>query len=156
MNIAHPLELELDLYYTASAPVPDLLGDVDGFGLFYEWQSNPGLSLSEVLQNYYGGENPGVNNRWLTFCRLNGFVTTVGSEVTWKVSSIRDTLIQRVNNMAALAEDGAGYGGTVSLFRTIFVTGQRPSPYREFSYTEYMLNKFLSYVYQNLQRELGI
>ncbi|WNZ24511.1 hypothetical protein HJG54_17730 [Leptolyngbya sp. NK1-12] len=35
------------------------------------------------------------------------------------------------------------------------LTGERPSPYREFTYTEYMLNKFLSYVYQNLQRELG-
>jgi hypothetical protein len=145
-----PTALELDLYYDASAPVPDLLGDVDGFGLFHEWQSNPGHSLSELLQSYYEGTSPGVNNRWLTFCRLNRFVTVVGDEIIWQVENIKDELVQRVNNMAALVFDG-NQGAALA-----FATGQRPSPYREFPYTEYMLNKFLAYVYQNLQRELGI
>ncbi len=144
-----PSNSELDEYYKASAPESDLLGDVDGFGMRDNWNSNQ--PLSEALRDYYMGtqEKPaGVNKRWLTFCRLNRFVIVQGNQVKWRQrSELLSELIPRVNNFCNLF--GAGTAGAIRTIREGWLNNQK------WDYTPYMLNKFLDYVVTNLKAELG-
>ena len=114
---------------------------MDGFGLYEAWQQQPSLSLSALLRKYYQGGTqqavPGFYSRWLTFCRLNGFVTTGNGTISWQLDEEKyNQLIRRVNNMADLVVDG---------FRGAMATVLTGHTYRTFPYTEYMLNKFLNY-----------
>jgi hypothetical protein len=144
-----PTNSQLDEYYKASAPEADLLGNVDGFGLFHNWNSKQ--PLSEALRDYYVGtqEKPaGVNKRWLTFCRLNRFVTLQGNQVKWRErAELLKELIPRVNNFLNLF--AAGRVGAVRTIRYGWLNNQ---PWK---HIEYMLTKFLDYVATNLKAELG-
>lgn len=143
-----PTTSELDEYYKASAPESDLLGDVDGFGMRDNWNSNQ--PLSEALGDYYVGtqEKPaGVNKRWLTFCRLNRFVTVQGDRVKWRLRpELLGELIPRMNNFCNLF--GAGTEGTKKTLLEGWHNNQK------WLYIPYMLNKFLDYVASNLNAEL--
>jgi hypothetical protein len=144
-----PTTPQLDEYYKASMPDSDFLGDVDGFGLFHNW--NPKQRLSEALRDYYVGtqEKPaGVNKRWLTFCRLNRFVTVEGNQVKWRAQSDLETeLVRRVNNFCNLF--AAGPKGAVKTM----VTGKLHS--EPWKYTGEMVKRFLKDVKDNLEKELG-
>jgi hypothetical protein len=144
-----PTPRELDLYYRASAPAADLIADADGFGLFNDWQDDQ--PLSSLLRRYYLGgsqqSSPGVYKRWLTFCKLNRFVTTEGG-VTWRSrEDLLEEIVVRVNNFGDLFSDG----GNNAIANDI--SGIRN--YRDFQYTPYMINKFLDYVKNNLRLEMG-
>jgi hypothetical protein len=144
-----PTNSQLDEYYKASAPESDLLGNVDGFGLFHNWNSKQ--PLSEALRDYYveTQEKPaGVNKRWLTFCRLNRFVTLQGNQVKWRErAELLKELIPRVNNFCNLF--AAGRAGSIRTIREGWLNNQK------WEYIPYMLNKFLDYVATNLKAELG-
>jgi hypothetical protein len=67
-----PTTEEIDEFYKASAPEPDILGDVDGFGIYAMFER--GGSFSEQLEKYYlgwQGESPGFLFRWFLFSSLN-------------------------------------------------------------------------------------
>ena len=144
-----PKNSELDEYYKASAPESDLLGDVDGFGLLENWNSNQ--PLSEALRDYYVGaqEKPaGVNKRWLTFCRLNRFVTVQGDQVKWRPRpEFVKEFVPRINKFCNLF--AAGQKGTEKTLLEGWLNNEK------WLHTPYMLNKFLDYVTTNLKNELG-
>jgi hypothetical protein len=68
-----PTKEEIDTFYNASAPEPDILGDVDGFGLFDKMRAvmDNGKPLSQLLNEYYlpgdGMRSTSVKARWRTF-----------------------------------------------------------------------------------------
>jgi hypothetical protein len=64
----NPTQKELDAYFKASASTQDLLGDADGFGIFYNICN--GNKLSEAFQNYYvdyANQIGGLDERWAIF-----------------------------------------------------------------------------------------
>ena len=147
-----PKTSQLDEYYKASAPESDLLGDVDGFGLYelYEKMKSE-QPLSEVLRDYYvgtQGKPAGVNQRWLTFCRINAFVTVQGNQVIWEPrAELLKDLIARANNFLNLF--AAGRGGGVRTITEGWLNNEK------WLYLPYMFNKFLDYVATNLKNERG-
>jgi hypothetical protein len=65
---SNPTQNELDAYFKASASTQDLLGDVDGFGIFYNICN--GNKLSDAFQNYYvdyASQIGGLDERWAMF-----------------------------------------------------------------------------------------
>jgi len=97
----------LEEYYLYSAPLTDLLGDADAYGVPLP-QTN---LLSAALRAYYLGdgiEPAGFHYRWRGFVRVNGFNYTMkGGHVTW-AKETRDLVIQRIKTFAdlyALRED---------------------------------------------------
>jgi hypothetical protein len=90
----------LEGYYQYSAPVTDLLGDVDPFGI-----SAPLCTLSSVLRAYYLGDSgtgPGYQRRWHMFTKMNKLGYTVqAGRVTWKKET-RELVIQRIKAFADL------------------------------------------------------
>ena len=150
-----PTTQDIDKYYEASAPEEDLLADVDSFGLyedsFKDYKDGEGPKLSTALRRYYLGsksQEKGQKKRWTTFCRLNGFVVSVGNDLKWIVDEQKvSQLIRRINNFCNL------YGaGDVSGVRTIMFD-YRDS--RKWPYTRTMLFKFLKWVRENLAKERG-
>jgi hypothetical protein len=91
----------LEDYYRNSAPVTDLLGDVEAFGI-----SMPGCSsLSSALRAYYLGDSrtgPGHQNRWHVFAEMSNLRYTVqAGKVIWKEEA-RKLVIQRIKAFADL------------------------------------------------------
>ena len=149
---------DIDKYYEASAPEEDLLADIDSFGLYEDsfkdykdGEDGEGPKLSTALRRYYLGsksQEKGQNKRWTTFCRLNGFVISVGNDLKWIVDKQKvDQLIHRINNFCNLYSSGEVGGARTMAF------DYRNS--REWPYTRTMLFKFLEWVRGNLAKERG-
>jgi hypothetical protein len=87
-------------YYEMSAPEPDLLGDLDGFGLLEQWRATGGL-LSDALTAYYLG---GVGIDAGFHQRFRVFLTNVlGDPVV-----TRPQWLARINRFADLFDAGLG------------------------------------------------
>jgi hypothetical protein len=110
-----PTKEELDNFYKASAPEPDILGDVDGFGLFDKMNSslNNDKPLSKILEEYYlsypeGQLQYSVKARWQTFA--NGFQVK-SIEGTFKVNDLTEAekiaWISRIDTFNNLFGDSA-------------------------------------------------
>jgi hypothetical protein len=87
-------------YYEMSAPAPDLLGDLDGFGLLDQWQASGG-PLSDALTAYYLGGvgiEAGFHRRFRTFL-TNALGDPVTSRPKW---------LARINRFADLFDAGLG------------------------------------------------
>lgn len=140
---------QLDLFYEASAPEPDVLGDVDGFGLYDAW--NPTTSLSEQLKAYYlgsQGRQPGKNERWERFwiqSDLGRYELGIGfASNKIKQNTSFPNLVERIDKFNNLYGDGK--------FRAL-AGGIVPGGIREWKHTPDMLRKFLSYSEGKLSRE---
>lgn len=105
----HPATADFNAYYNASAPNEDILGDTDAFGLNQQWTSAPGQQLSQVVRAYYlgaGGNAPGVDRRWRTFCATNGLgYTVIGGTVTW-APTIEAVWVPRISRLCDLFDAG--------------------------------------------------
>lgn len=145
---------DLDAYYKMSAPVEDLLGDVDSFGMFDTAGKDSAKPLSGVLQQYYLGQSGGkadLNQRWQTFCKANGLgFTNSGGKVTWLpgVRAKWETRINRFNDLYAAGEIGAGVSAITSIF------GDDPER-GTWKYTPAVLTKFLDFAKTELEKELA-
>jgi hypothetical protein len=144
-----PATADRDTYWRMSAPTEDILGDVDGFGLFRLWGKD--VKLSQVLRAYYGGGDPNksVKKRYTTFCAAEGLAyTRSGTTITWD-PALKPKLITRVDTFNNMYADGKW--GT---FTTVIIPGVRPST-GSWKYTPYMLDKFLDWVKIGVEKELG-
>lgn len=104
-----PATADFDVYYRASAPNEDLLGDADAYGTHQQWTAASGQTLSQVLRAYYlgSGSTPaGVNRRWRTFCTRNSLGFTVsGGTITWS-AGIDATWGPRIDRLCDLFDSG--------------------------------------------------
>jgi hypothetical protein len=143
-----PAKADKDVYWAKSAPTEDILGDVDSFGLYDQWQAGK-KSLSELLRLYYSGSTSTPKKRWQLFCAKNDLkvVPSTGSVVTWE-PSVAANWIPRINKFNNLYADGKI--GTLS---AVVLPGVKPST-RNWPYTPYMMNKFLDWVKRELEKEL--
>ncbi len=91
----------LEDYYQYSAPMTDIIGDVDAFGVPFEKDG----SLSHALRSYYLGDSgagPGYRHRWAVFAEMNNFQYTFkGGKVTW-AKETREMVKQRIITFADL------------------------------------------------------
>lgn len=160
-----PSSPTLEAFYQMSAPVEDILGDADSFGLHAHWESSQGGfwgfvsslllgpdRLSEVLRGYYlGSGRETVSRRWQTFCARNGLLYTSSTDgrVTWD-TSWHQALIARIDRFNDLY--GAGTIGAVTgTARRVFST----VPPGQWPHTGEVLDRFLSDVKRRLEVELS-
>ena len=93
----------VESYYRNSAPMSDILGDVDAFGM----ASLVGpQTLSTALRYYYVSESGGSPryqyNRWARFCAAVGLTyTQSGSTITWTPAA-RQLVMNRITAFANL------------------------------------------------------
>ncbi|MGI8384134.1 hypothetical protein [Robertmurraya sp. P23] len=104
-------EPDLPGYFAMSAPVSDLLGDIDGFNILNLWIGIGG-PLSEVLTLYYlGGANQeaAYHRRFRTFADNNfGAVSTSGTEPY--AEALRPFWLKRINRFCDLYfDDGKSF-----------------------------------------------
>jgi hypothetical protein len=144
-----PTTSSLTAYWNASAPVQDLLSDVDSFGVRAEFRPASGGNLSDALRAYYIGSAsaaPKIHRRFRTFCAANGLGYTVsGSTVTW-APGLAATLTPRVdafNDLYAAGTWGTAWG---------VVAG--PS-HRAWPHTPTVIDLFLTWVKSNLEAEIA-
>jgi hypothetical protein len=141
-----PKVSDFDIYYKASAPTQDLLGDADSFGTYEQWQTTKGQSLSQVLSAYYLGTSTtaaGVDRRWRTFCAANGLVYTESSSA-WDIPAIEAAWLPRINRLCDLFE--AGKVKSVAL----------AAPTRgDWPHSKKALERFLTWVKVKLETELA-
>lgn len=93
----------LEDYYHNSAPMTDILGDVDAFSLAGMMGSQ---TLSAALRQYYVSESGGsprmTFNRWAHFCDVNHLTfAEAGNRITWTPEA-RQTVIQNITQFANL------------------------------------------------------
>jgi hypothetical protein len=143
-----PASPNLTTYYNKSAPVEDLLGDVDSFGLHAQWQATSGQTLSQVIRGYYlGSGSTSVRQRFRLFCSANGLgYTRSGSVITWD-AGLRSRLVTRIdrfNDLYAAGRWGAGWS---------MITGGMPT-HRTWPHTPAVVDRFLAWVKTNLEAEL--
>jgi hypothetical protein len=142
----------LDEYWTMSAPIEDLLGDVDSFGMHAEYAASGGRTpLSQLMRQYYLGtatSSAGVNRRWQTFCGRAGLRYTQGATITFDPGT-RATLVDRVNNMSDLVNTTTVNNVGTMVFGT---TARRSGGW---PHTGAVVDRFLAYVGTNLQAELA-
>ncbi len=142
----------IEEYYKISAPMPDILGDIDSFGLHDTFSGQSSKPLSASLSKYYlGSDNvaPDVVKRYVTFCRKNGLLYSVsGKTITW-ASSVKGTITDRVNKFNDLF--GAGQAG--ALTDTLKSPVSSPS-HKSWKYTSYVIDKFLNFIKLNTEKEL--
>jgi hypothetical protein len=113
-----PTKEEIDAFYNASAPEPDILGDVDGFGLFDKMRGrwNDSKPLSQLLKEYYRLEGDNISTsidaRWRTFANdfQIGFHNLGRIEGTFNVDKLteseKNAWISRINKFNKLFGDG--------------------------------------------------
>lgn len=63
--------LNIATFYAWSAPLPDLLGDIDGFGLYKLATIFPTSPLFEIFQKFYTGDTAASKKRFSDFCIAN-------------------------------------------------------------------------------------
>jgi hypothetical protein len=144
-----PTSPDLNVYWAASAPEQDLLGDVDSFGVNGAFAPTSGRKLSQALRQYYLGAAAGsaaVQRRYRTFCSANGLGYQLSTaSVTWDPSlSLR--LVQRVNtfnDLYAAGRTGAAWGSVVG-----------PS-HRAWPFTPAVVDRFLAWLKPRLEAEIA-
>lgn len=144
-----PSTSDLITYYNKSAPVEDLLADVDSFGLHAQWRATPGQRLSQVIRGYYlGTGSTSLQRRFQIFCSANGLsYTRSGNAITWDPAT-RASLIARIDRFSDLYAAGSwGAGWTM-------VTNGRPTR-RTWPHTPAIVDRFLAWVKTNLETELA-
>ncbi|MGI0495508.1 hypothetical protein ACN4EG_27335 [Alkalinema pantanalense CENA528] len=145
-----PTQEEIDAFYKASAPEADILGDIDGFGLFDRFNSitRAKQTLSQHLKEYYGLTSDSdpytVRNRWRTF---NGNqVTPIDATFPFNLENLTGTAkqswIDRINRFNNLAGDG----------NIAAVTGQGRKSWI-WNFTGAMFERFLGYAKEQLNKE---
>jgi len=141
-------DADRDAYYQMSAPVADLLGDVDVFALRAHWGLEAGQPLSAALRGYYLGRRrrpPGMRWRWRAFAAVNRLsYARAGGRVAWD-PAWWDGWVRRIDRFNDVY--GAGVGG--SLLGTL----TRPV-HRIWPETPYMLAVFLGWASPLLEAEL--
>jgi hypothetical protein len=145
---------DLDAYYRMSAPQEDLLGDVDAFGVDDQFASAANQTLSQVLRAYYLGnaaQSAGMNQRWQSFCRKNGFgYVRSGNSITWKPHT-RLEVIRRVNAF----NDLYGAGNIGAIWNMVKTKAGAAIPRREWPHTPAVVDRFLAWVKTHLEAELN-
>ncbi len=96
----------IEAYYQNSAPMTDILGDVDAYGIA---QSVGPQTLSVALRQFYvsesGGSPRSQYNRWRGFAVANNLTfSQAGNTITWAPEA-RQTVIQRIMQFADLFAD---------------------------------------------------
>jgi hypothetical protein len=150
-----PTQEEIDLFYKTSAPEPDIIGDVNGFGLFdkMRFESNNGKPLSQLLNEYYlpgdGMRSTSVKARWRTFSDdFQVYFAYQGRiEGTFNVNNLteeqKNQWISRIDKFNNLFGDGGAKGVTI-FFR---------KPDWTWKYTKAMFERFTTYVKEQLTNE---
>lgn len=133
--------LDANKYFEISAPIEDIIGDVDSFGLYANFAVSEGKTLSQILTEYYVTQ-PLVKHRWRLFCLSNNLIKDPNQK-EWN-SNARKDIIARVNLFADLY-----FAGEVGAILGV-LTGPRTD---EWKYTPTMVDKFLNIVKANLERE---
>ncbi len=147
-----PTKEEIDTFYNASAPEPDILGDVDGFGLFDKMRlGNNGQPLSQLLNEYYlppdGLKFTSVKARWKTFSDDFQVNFSQGRiEGTFNVNNLteeqKNQWISRIDKFNNLFGDGGLRA--VTIVRRVDWT---------WNYTKAMFERFTTYVKEQLTNE---
>jgi hypothetical protein len=138
--------MTVEEYFQASAPEPDLLGDIDAFRLRRIWRDGV-VPLSVALRRFYagGGGFVALESRYAAFCSGAGIrYTFAGGMVTWDASQRAD-LIRQVDRFNDL------YGG--GIWGAIWGTLTSPT-HRTWPDTPAMLDKFLAWLKPRLQADL--
>jgi len=136
----------VESYYRNSAPMSDILGDVDAFGM----ASMVGpQTLSAALRSYYVSESGGSPryryNRWAGFCARVGLTyTTSGGRITWTPAA-RQLVIDRITAFANL------FYGRTSPVRAMTI-GISP---RAWPHAGEFADRFLRDVKTGLEREIA-
>jgi len=102
-DVVGDLAPTLEDYYRNSAPMTDLLGDVDPFGVSPPTRYQ---SLSSVLRAYYLGDSetgPLYQSRWQIFAETNALAYTVDKtgKVSWKAGT-KELVVARISRFADL------------------------------------------------------
>lgn len=148
-------EQKLDEFYKASAPEADILGDVDGFGLFdrFNTDSRRNKPLSVHLKEYYRriGDDVGFSyeKRWNTFAnsyqikqiRDKSGLYDGTFDIDELTEETKTMWVNRIDNFNNLFGDG-GVRATLGLHKNW-----------EWSYTRAMFNRFLAYTQDQLNKE---
>jgi hypothetical protein len=151
-----PTKEEIDAFYKASAPEADILGNVDGFGLFDRFNSfQPSIrdqKLSAHLRDYYLRKGSGtqtqysIDSRWQTFADKRQIKPIEG---TFDADELTETAkkeiwVPRINRFNNLFGDGGLFA----------LTGVNRNPNWDWKYyTEEMFNRFIAYVQEKLGSE---
>jgi hypothetical protein len=143
-----PIEDAIDAFYKASAPEADILGDIDGFGLFDRFNSSTrkDLPLSTQLKEYYlrsGSDIPfSVSSRWRTFANsYQAKPITATFDIDELTEINKQTWVQRIDRFNNLFGDGA-----------IAVTTGQGRQVRDWTYTRAMFDRFVEYIQEHLNR----
>ena len=135
-------------YYDMSAPEPDLLGDVDGFGLFTEMSRNAGRKFSAIVRGFYLGSPAGVKHRYQNFCARNLIATTTSGGV---VQGSVDHFVGRIDKFNDMCDAIDHLGRT---FSTAWVTAELPPP-RKWKHSAKVLQLFVAWLEGKLKAELA-
>lgn len=104
-------------FFLCSAPRPDLLGDVDLFGLHVEWDGI--RKVSDVFKNYYQGA--GLSQRWVRFASH--------AKNSWAMGASASAAVEdRVNRMAQLYADGSWEAGAKTVAWSLVPFGNKIAP----------------------------
>ncbi|PZO50029.1 MAG: hypothetical protein DCF14_12895 [Phormidesmis priestleyi] len=144
-----PTKEEIDAYYKASAPEADILGDVDGFGLFDRF-NNPGRKdqrFSTHLKRYYLQNDArfDIHTRWQTFAnefQAKPIEATFDADDLTEVA--KQAWVSRINKFNNLFGDGKF---------SVSPGGLGRNPNWNWAYTGDMFERFSKYVQEQLKNE---
>lgn len=144
-----PATADLTAYYNNSAPLEDLLGDVDSFGIHAQWKAASGQRLSAVCRAYYTGTGAtSMQHRFRIFCTANSLKYTLnGNSVTWD-AALASTLIPRIDRFIDLYAAGK-FCAAITM-----ISGHTHSG-RAWPRTPAVLDRFLTWVKTNLEAEIA-
>ncbi len=142
-----PKTPDLEAYYKKSAPLEDLLGDVDSFGLHAQRKASHGQLLSQTLKGYYlGTQTASVQQRFQIFCAANRFsYTRRGNAIAWD-PTLQSRLVAEIDRFNDLYA-GGHWGAVKAKFGTV----ER----RSWPHTPKIVDRFLKWVAKNLTEELA-
>lgn len=165
-----PSNSDLDYYYRKNAALSDLRGDVEMFGLYETWKyiknsSTSTLSLSNVLKHYYNAlplSSFNYKNRWKIFC-LQSNMLSISPTITWTANPGSPTYSDLKNRLIVFSNflyNSFGHSARIGLSMKLYPHGPDLSFYNAIfdnsnSDIDYILNKFLNYVKNELNNEQG-
>lgn len=142
---------DLESYYRWSAPDPDLLGDLDAYGIYQLIRVEPTRRLSELITSYYS-DLGAWNRRFRTFALATGLFDVEGSSIR-RSETRRAYWIRRINNF-------------VDLYITCYVrllvgsalgiigADNIVDPNQEYEHTPDAIDMFLDWVEDGLRSEI--
>ncbi|PSB17901.1 hypothetical protein C7B65_17005, partial [Phormidesmis priestleyi ULC007] len=146
-----PTKEEIDEYYKASAPEADILGDVDGFGLFDRFNSpdRKDQRLSTHLKEYYlqtGNDIKfSIRSRWKTFAaKFQATPIEATFDADELTAPVKQAWVDRINRLNNLFGDG-GIAATIAPVLR--------NPNWNWTYTKAMFDRFVEYVQEQLKNE---